>query len=731
MAIAFKLAQTQQFKQFQSQTIKNCKDFTNRLRDRGFKIAFNGTNTHLMNLDMKSVVGNDGAYLSGDLAARILDIAGIVTNRNTIPGDRSALRPTGVRMGTHWITQRGFDKTKSEQLADIIGDILFSSKPYFQGKALRTKVDFEILEQSKIKVRDMALDLGIDFFPGDTRYPHFYYFDDEYENRWISFRIGGEKIRQFLNTVLSSDVESLQEGQKQATKVFTPKGGVEGYLTCVNSLEFHLSVPGKWANIVVTWLRDLSDGYVFFDDDLLRKVPGPIWVKSVSEQYGMETSNDPISNSKPYFIGITENKDAPLPDFEWKEQDIQLKRTPLFDIHLELGAKMVPFAGWEMPVRYSSVLEEHRAVREAAGLFDVTHMGVYQMEGPDAVVFLDSVCSNDISALKQGQSLYTQFLDPNADVIDDLLVYRRGKMKYLIVGNASNDNKNWEWLNAVRDGKVKVDRSRPWTRAFGRSVIIRNLKEPKEKSDMLVTLALQGSRSRDILLSLGLKPGDRQDLIKLQRTELCELKIGDFDLIVSRTGFTGEKLGYELFIHPDDVGELFKKLLEVGEPFGLKPIGLGARDSLRTEAGLPLYGHEMGGDLNLGVSEAGFGSSVKTYKPWFIGREAFIERDNKRKGEVIRFRFNEKVVRMAHSGDPVLDKRGKVIGMVTSCSTDQNGHLLGQAFLDLKYKTEGTPIFIYQGAPQKMSKAPADMQIGDRAIIPTAATVIRRLPKLS
>ncbi|MFN2304529.1 MAG: hypothetical protein ACK2TV_12445, partial [Anaerolineales bacterium] len=192
---------------------------------------------------------------------------------------------------------------------------------------------------------------------------------------------------------------------------------------------------------------------------------------------------------------------------------------------------------------------------------------------------------------------------------------------------------------------------------------------------------------------------------------------------------TGERMAFELFVHPDRAKELFSALLKAGESFGLKPIGLGARDSLRTEAGLPLYGHEMGGDLNLGVAEAGFGSYVKTYKPWFIGREAYLARDAQRKGVVVRFRFNETGVRMAHPGDPVMDKRGKVIGTVTSCAADKEGYLLGQAYLDLKFSKEGTPIFIYQGAPDKPSKAPAELQMGDRVTIPTGATVLRRFPK--
>jgi glycine hydroxymethyltransferase len=401
-----------------------------------------------------------------------------------------------------------------------------------------------------------------------------------------------------------------------------------------------------------------------------------------------------------------------------------------------LGAKLIPFAGWEMPVWYTSVMEEHQATRQAAGIFDVTHMGVYQVEGVDAASFLDTVCSNDVGELLPGESLYTHFLTPAADVVDDTLVYRRTRDKYLVVVNASNDDKDRTWLTAVRDGKVKIDNARPWARTYGYNAEIRNLRDPKTGEDMRVDIALQGPRSRDILLKMGSNTEDHCRIMGLKRTELCDARLGGFDLIVSRTGYTGEKMAFELFVHPEKASDLWKAVMKAGEKFGLKPIGLGARDSLRTEAGLPLYGHEMGdgsgkgGLHDLGVAEGGFGSYVKLYKPWFIGREAYIEREQTRKGVVVRFRFTEKGVRMAHNGDPVVDKRGRYIGWVTSCAADMDGTLTGQAFVDLKSTEENTPIFIYQGATEESGKPPAEMKLGDRAVLPTAALVVSRFPKL-
>jgi glycine hydroxymethyltransferase len=390
---------------------------------------------------------------------------------------------------------------------------------------------------------------------------------------------------------------------------------------------------------------------------------------------------------------------------------------------------MVPFAGWEMPVWYTSVVEEHLATRTAAGLFDVSHMGVYQVEGLQAGAFLDSVVTNDVGALELGESLYTQFLLPDASVVDDTLVYRRAAEAYLVVVNASNDDKDWAWLNAVRKGEVRVDLERPWAKAFGRGCRLRNLRDPREGDEMRVDIALQGPKSRDILLALGCEGSTGDRLRSLSWAGVMEGTFGGFDLVVSRTGYTGERIAYELFVHPERSVDLWKALLAVGAPFGLKPVGLGARDSLRTEAGLPLYGHEMAGPRNLGVGEAGFGSYVKTHKPWFVGRAAYIAQEAGRKGEVTRFRFDEKGVRMAHSGDPVTDRRGRVIGFVTSCAVDSEGYLLGQAYLEMRYVTEGTPIAVFQGAAKEAGKAPAALVIGDRANLPTPATVLSRFPK--
>ncbi|MBS1250285.1 MAG: Serine hydroxymethyltransferase [Chloroflexi bacterium] len=739
MALAFKLAKTDQFRALQEQIVTNCKVLTDQLEERGFRIPFGGTDTHLLNIDSKCIKGEDGAWLSGDMAARILDVAGIVTNRNTIPGDKSALNPSGVRMGTPWITQRGFREEETRQLANIIADILWACEPHYQGRKLRAKVDFGVLEDAKLKVRKLALEAGIDYKLGEAGYPHFYYLDDEADEEApnASYFLTGEKIREFLSFMLSSDIESLEAGQSQPTQLYTPESCVDGTLTCLNTHRFQLTVPVKDAGLTLAWLRSVSDGYVRVAEDVRRKVPGPICVREADEALEVLKSGDRHWAAKPYSLGILEGEcrtqgsgGKELPEFEWKDKEHdQPRRTPLYDLHRELGARMVPFAGWEMPVQYDTVMEEHMAVREAAGLFDVAHMGVYQAEGPDAMAFLDSVCGNDISSLEVGEALYTHLLDTQANVIDDLLVYRRGEMKYMAVVNASNDEKDWAWLNAVRDGKVKVDDARPWARTFGRNVTLRNLRDPKAGEDMLVDIALQGPLSQEILFSLEISEEDRRKIRHLRWAELSEVTVNGMEMVVSQTGYTGERVGYELFVHPDQAEALFKTLLDVGQPLGLKPCGLGARDSLRTEAGLPLYGHEMGGEMALGVGEAGFASYVKTNKPWFIGRSAFLAREEEREGVVVRFRFDDKRIRKAHYGDPVLDGRGRVIGWVTSCATDSEGYFLGQAYVRRNFAKRGTLIYIYQDVSKRPSKNLAELSEGERVALPNTAEIIRRFPR--
>jgi glycine hydroxymethyltransferase len=786
LAVALKIAALPEFKELQAQTVKNAVRFAEKMKAHGFRIPFGGTESHLFNLDCKSVVGADGTPLMGDMAARILDLAGVVVNRNTIPGDKSAATPSGLRLGTPWITQRGFKEAEIDALADATAQVLKACRPFKypgrRGDLFRAKVDFDEFNDAKLKVRDLALKAGIDFDPPQHGYPHFYYIDDPapkpragFQTRpapeAVQIELAGERAAEFLYWVTTNDVYALKPGDAQRTRLYTPKGQIEGVLARTEGA-YHLTVPIDKSTLALTWLRDQSDGYVAADvTDPLRKLPGPVVVRDPSTlrpgsgqaslragagvvEKMPEVKGGDLDSSKPYFVGSSVwaiETPPPLPAFQWSEpENPPIKKTALNETHRALGARMVPFAGWEMPVQYTGVLEEHQATRQAAGLFDVSHMGAWEASGPGACAFLDAVTTNEVAALQPGQSMYSQFLAPDAHVHDDCYIYCLAPEKYFIVVNASNDDKDWAWINVVQRGEMMIDPDRPWAKAPGRGgVTLRNLRDPKWGADMRVDIALQGPKSRDILLALGATTDHRSLITGLKRTELCRATVGGpstgsgqaFDLIVARTGYTGEQMGFELFVHPDKSVDLWNALMKAGTPLGMKPVGLGARDSLRTEAGLPLYGDEMAGHLDLGVGDAGFESYVKVHKPWFVGRKAFVEQEKNRKSEVARFRFNAKSGRMAHNGDPVLDAEGRVIGEVTCCSIDAEGYRLGQAYLELKYTEEGAPIQILQGVGETLRKGDhrpatlAEIQsalaaAGDKkARAPEAATVLSRFPK--
>ncbi len=743
MATAFSLAKTKEFKTFQAQIIKNSKTLSDQIAKRGIRIAFGGTDSHLFNIDCKSITGRDGTPLSGDMAARIFDIAGLVMNANTIPGDKSALRSSGVRIGTPWITQRGLVEEDMVEIGNIISDLLFATEPYtVSGKRrpiTRAKIDFQTLEQAKIRVRDLIESRTIDNrFEKKSGYPHFYFLDDFDhlpEDAWLTFEFSGSDIERFVAWIFPVEISNLEKNQSIKTKFFADGNAYPCILTHRPENSFFLSIQAKTAGTGITWLRDLSDGFIRFDRDVNRKIPGPFTLKQVENfkiPTGLEEIQSP-SAKKPFYIGIqpVEDKQNALPRFSWEEIPSETyQRTALFDIHTDAGAKLIPFAGWEMPVWYSSVTDEHKATRNAAGLFDVSHMGVFEASGINANLFLDCVCGNDISALTVGESCYTHFLDQDANVIDDLLVYRHDDEKFLMVVNAANKAKDWAWLNAVRSGEVLIDNAQPSAQCLGSDTTLEDLQASSAGARMRADIALQGPRSLEILHQLEISDADKDKLASLERTQLSHIHWKGQDLIISRTGYTGERIAFEIFIHPDQSPILWNELVAAGAPLGLKPCGLGARDSLRTEAGLPLYGHELGGEMGLGVGQAGFGSYIKTYKPWFIGRDAFIEKEQARKREVIRFRFAEKRTRIAHYGDLVFNNRGKHIGFVTSCAIDTDEYLTGQALIDIKFSERDSSIFIYQNTnaidPVNIKK----VKDGGRIPLPSRATILRRFPRL-
>ncbi len=726
LAVALRLATTEQFRTLQHQTVANARRLAQRLQARGLRVVYKGTDSHMCVVDVRSIKGPDGTALGGVPAAKLLDLVGVVCNFQTIPGDTSALRPSGIRLGLPWITQRGCAEAHIDELADIIADVLTQTIPYTTNaagkKEFRAKIPFDVLQKATVAVRHLVGRLGVDTDAAEDRYPHFCDISDDYPSGWYTFDVRGDKALEFLHVALTSDVRSLTDGAEQPTRLLEPDGRImaTGTVERVAANHFKLHVSENTAR-VGAWLRALSDGYALADlHDVSVTLPGPVDVADGGSTIARKLDETAVIAPKTYFIGcngehFSEHQDIPLPAFTWDAPtDAPLLTTPLTELHRALGAKMAPFAGYEMPLWYDSVTSEHLAVRQRAGVFDVTHMGVFHAQGPHAAEFLHAVTTNDVLKLKVGASHYTFLLDVDGQPLDDLLIYRLGVDEFFIVVNASNNDKNWAWLNAVRAGRALIDRAYPGRRLPWTDFTLRDLRAESSGADRRVDVALQGPHSLQVLLALG---GAADDLARVQALPwagITRATLGGFDLIVSRTGYTGERVAYELFPHPDEAAALFQRLIE----HSATPCGLASRDSLRIEAGLPLYGHELGGELGLTPFEAGMGSYVKLNKPFFVGKRALQQREAQRSREIVRFRMSKKPSRPAHQGDRVVDAKGSEIGVVTSCSIDSEGYQLGQALLKDGSRKVGSQIGVFSGSAAGRAKPE-----------PEAACIISRFPE--
>lgn len=270
------------------------------------------------------------------------------------------------------------------------------------------------------------------------------------------------------------------------------------------------------------------------------------------------------------------------------------KETFLHDKHVALGARMVDFAGWHMPVQYTSIIDEHKTVRENAGLFDVSHMGEVFVSGKDSLEFLNKIVPQDISKLDYEKAVYCQLPNKQGGLIDDLIIYKIGLNEYLIICNAARIDEDLNWMVRNKKGlDVKID----------------------NQSHNYSLLAVQGPKAAEILQTMGLNTKQNSFTIK-------PAKVAGIKLLASRTGYTGED-GFELLVENEYSEELFDKILELGKPFGLKPIGLGARDTLRLEAALHLYGNDL--DENTTPIEAGLAWSIpKDKKEDYNGKEIIL-----------------------------------------------------------------------------------------------------------
>lgn len=894
-AVCFSLAARPAFKDLMKRVVENAKALSEALKENDIPVAYGGTDTHLVMVDLHRIRTPNGQPLTGEIASRILEFAGIVVNKNTLPDDENAAHPSAVRFGTTWATQRGMGEDQMRHIARLTARILKNIHPFFyleaKGPVGRGKIDPSILDDVRREV-----DTLLEQFPvlpelkKTHDYPHFFGvgtaklscglggLKDElggvvengvvvsYGNENEEFNalmessggildscgtlgllIRGPRAHLLLDDILTCNVRKMNHFEVQRGFLLDTEGNALDEMVVVRLDEdergdkrFYLVGTSFAREHLKNLIRMAADGYLFGDkEDIHLKIEGPALVYDLAEihppievlrvvgrdvvrslgaisaelkelkhgyarrvlleglpltaariditqklcecflfipyrvvervwnnlrdkglhpvgwraflslrhELGLPIFKEPIKAVsllqkfphhfdllKPFFVGqktllqsATTKTEKEV--FQWKEsKEKPLKRTALFQDHKKRTKFLIPFAGWEMPVWYSRVTDEHNAVRNTAGLFDVSHMGLFEFKGPDAADFLDMLLSNYVHWFHPGQAFYAYMLDPDGVCIDDTFLYRLSNDHFWMVVNAVNTEKDKDWIKGVLEGRWLTDKEIPG-RGFRGRLQFRDLKDPSLGDDRWVNIALQGPNALKILLELIERSDERAALRSIRRSEFTWLHINNIRCMVARTGYTGERVGFEIYIPWAKAQEIWSALLERGQPFGLRPCGLGARDSTRTEAGLPLYGHELAGPFNVTPIEAGYGGFVKFHKPYFIGRKPLLDLESRRTREIVRFRVLRRGARALHLGDPVVDaRRGRIVGYVTSCVLVPDGHQVGMAIVERSLNRPNFRLAIYP-LPQRKQlqmKALKDWEVGDFAVVPVDAVVIER-----
>jgi len=900
-AVAFELDRQPPFRELMADVVSNAAALATAFVERNVKLAYGGTNTHLCLLDLKSVETASGVQMTGEVASRLLDMCGLTVNKNTIMGDTSANQPSGLRFGTVWVTQRGLGPAHMDRIAEVVLRTLRGAHAfeyhYAGGPVGRAKLDWGLLEEVRAEISTLAGEAA-NAGAGDgstVGYPHAVTapagsdsiratplaeahsraaatlqeragwripqrFGDVANEvaaartgcaLWdlgdaAAIRLEGGRAENLLQGALTADVLALEQGDCTTGLLLDREGAPVDVVTVARLSKpvsephaFLLITRGGQGDVVTTWLRALSDGYVRQDDDVLRKVEGPAVVRPLSDstevtvlrlqgpgaaatlakaepqldgpepgrlghwdsslvirlpgdaaghviitpteeaqilwarlleggatpcgaeaadhlateanlpavgahtpagvELGRVFTPGLVSPSKPYFVGqdrilqgMAQESAPPAHDFTVNE--LPLRRTCLHAEHVKLTQKrfIVPFAGWEMPVWYTSIGAEHRAVRLGAGLFDVSHMGVLAVRGRHAERFLDLVTTNYVPWLKPGQCHYSYLLAPNGRVIDDIIVYREAADRFMVVVNAANAEEDEAWLRAVNGQEACIDLQHPIKRVEHPAELTNLKLDETEGANRRVDLAFQGPASLPTMLRLTRNAEFTRRLRQLGRFELAHGSLDDVDVLVARTGYTGEDVGYEIFPHPDHAPRLWNLLLDAGKELGAVPTGLGARDSTRCEAGLPLHGHELAGDYGINPLEAGYAPFVRMHKPWFVGRDHCAEALKNWTREVVRFQVNTPGGKGIHPGNKVVDgKRGQFIGHVTSCVSVGRVQI-GLALVDRRYAREGDPLVIYPRSDRDTDPEPRkliDVGPGDKLPLPLEATIEPRFAR--
>lgn len=343
-----------------------------------------------------------------------------------------------------------------------------------------------------------------------------------------------------------------------------------------------------------------------------------------------------------------------------------MKNTPFTDIHQALGAKMSPFAGYNMPIEYSGIINEHQTVCQGVGVFDVSHMGEFWVRGPKSLEFLQNLVSNDVSIIKDGQAQYSCLPNETGGIVDDLLVYKFSDSKYLVVVNASNIDKDWEWFNSHNKCGAILENA----------------------SDKTAQLAIQGPKAINVMQKL-----TDVNLSSIPYYHFTTGKFAGFEnVIISNTGYTGAG-GFEIYFAPETGVSIWNSIFEAGEEYGIKPIGLGARDTLRLEMGFCLYGNDI--DDTISPIEAGLGWVTKFNPEKQFPSRAIFEKQVAEGVSKKRIGLEMRDKGIARHGYEITDENGRVIGIITSGSISPMSKTgIAMGYVETAFSKTGTEIFI-------------------------------------
>jgi len=748
LAVAFKIAQQPAFLELQRTIVANARALADALQQRGLKLAYGGTNTHLLLVDVRAVPEQSRVPLNGDVAARILDLCGIVCNKNTIAGDTSATHPSGIRLGTPWLSQRGLTPDDMRTLGNIIADALFGIETfsYFDhGEApARGKIRLDVLRRAQTGVAELIARRAVGptepaGWPGEYR-PTPAVFDG---HRLVE--LAGRRARQFLSEATAGDVWPLEVGQAASASLYDASGQGLGTIGVLRRPTDRFTMdhfvcaiePGRYEE-TLWWLEALSNGLVLFDPaDPRAKVDGPAAVSAFAGELSpleatalrsaLAAGPGALRLEKPYFVGQRALVARAAPIVAKPRCVFPASASPAsspVQSRQPAGAASAPH-GWTMPLSYGNAGEELQALTEAAGLIDETALGILEIAGPDASRYLDLVTTNDVAFLAQNAAQYTFLLDPDGHLLGDALLNRVDRNSYLLTTAPSRSARVAHWLEEALAGRCPVDLAVP-TRTLPANLTIRDRRDARDESARVV-LGLAGPKSSAVLRALADTPAERSLLSRSRRFTLAFVHLAGVEAMVARTGHTGETHQYELFVQPRQAEALWDAVLAKGADQGVRPVGWEAYRAVGIAAGLPWDGHELAGRLRVSPVQAGYGELVRVHKPFFVGRQALLSEPWPVQREIVRLQVTAPVVALPRDGDPLIGPSGTCVGYVTS-GPRFDGLPIGLAYALVEAVPVGAQLSVLVGADSK-PEVGDHLAIGAQSHPIATVEILSRSPK--